>query len=1013
MISPGEVPSIKGFISGQHLTSGKKQKRLVPLSMAANIIEEVQPANPNQDTVSFSYYMECYEQYHLIQLLRNFFKNDEELINKASNICYSFSFEVNELGAYIEDSVFVPHVQLIINDIEIKNKVQYHDFIERYDDARSRFEEEVNVILSDGINDKSLQKTREVFYRHFSTPSRNRQLGYVKIDLKKKNDTESSPKFNSFYLTDLQKILKEGMNDTLSTYMNGQEQTLDVDENRSAIEQLLMPKNLPLGRWPSPVGHRLSMMQQIAVNHVVNEKEVISSVNGPPGTGKTTLLKDIFAQLIVERTIEMAKYDDPTKAFTMIGKHDIPTSNKTYTYSMFALDKNIAQYSMVVASTNNGAVENISKELPMLKEVMRLQEEPTKEERLKEIEKTGVDPIYDYAYAKEAEGLDLFRNVATHILEGEETWGLFSAALGRAKNIQTIGQSLMNKKGDKPSFKTILAEPLSNQSWKEIVNEFNTLRASVEQDRAELDDFAKLMSEAESLIMNEQTIQKKINQQELAQSKRQEALQLAEQEKDLINEQLNNLPQPNLMQKFMQLFMEKKAEEEVKMREQLNEVLLEQRKLLSETKNGTSTLDKLRVQVKVLQKRLGEIERFKQKYSNQNVILSTSSFWNKDMYEERQQSVLWQTNELNFKRGLLFLKALKVQKKFLEMNARPVNAAVSLLNNLRSVNLNIAEQKKYVENMWNTLHLVFPIMSTTFASFSSMYKGMGKDFIGYLFIDEAGQASPQQAAGALWRSRHAIVVGDPIQIEPVVTMDETLLADIREAFQIDDRYIGSTASVQTVADHANPIGTYKGEGENLERIGIPLWVHRRCIEPMFSIANEIAYENKMVLANKKIGKSAWYDIGGKAIQAQYVKEQGQFIVKQIEAHFAAHEEEGEPSIFVITPFTVVKDELKKLLNYHLKSKFENISEWINRSVGTVHTFQGKEADIVYFVTGTDIDTDGAANWSCMKPNLLNVAVTRAKTEFYVVGDKKRFTDKQYYDVIQQRMASFEQEESID
>lgn len=1015
MISPGEVPSRKKYIDSKRLVGGKRQSRVVPLSRAVNISEEVQPANANQDTVRFCYYMECYEQHHLIQLLRDFFKSDEEMINKVSNLCYSFSFEVNESGAYIEDSIFIPHVQLIIKDIEVKNKVQYDDFMERYDEARSRLEEETCAILSDGIDETSLQELRQAFYQYFSSPNRTRQLAYVEIDLKKKDDdAESSPKFNSFYLNDLQKILKEGMNETLADYIDGRDQTLDVDENSEALQQILMPGNLPLGRWPSQVGHRLSLMQQVAVNHVVNEHETISSVNGPPGTGKTTLLKDIFAQLIVERAIQMATYDDPTKAFSTIGKQDIIESNKTYTYSMFALDEKIAKYSMVVASSNNGAVENISKELPMLKEVMRSKKEPTAEERQKEIDDTGVDSIYEYEYAREAEDLDLFGNVATHILEGEETWGLFSAAFGKASNIQKISRSLNSNTTDKQSFKKILEEQLPNHEWKEVVNEFNTLRESIEKDRAELDQFARLMIDAEALLAKEQEIDTKVKQQEAEQSKRNEALRLAEQEKGLINEQLNNLPVPNLWQKLMQLFMEKKdAEEEEKMREQLNEVIQEQRKLLSETKNHAKSINKLREQAQKLQSRLDEIEIFKKKFSDQNVILPTSSFWHEEMYEERQQSVLWQTNELNFKRGLLFLKALKVQKVFLKMNARPVNAALTLLRNLRSVNLNIAEQRTYVANMWNTLHLVFPVMSTTFASFSSMYKGMGKDFIGYLFIDEAGQASPQQAAGALWRSKRAIVVGDPIQIEPVVTMDETLLADIRKAFQTSDRYIGSTASVQTVADHANPIGTYKGEGENLERIGIPLWVHRRCIEPMFSIANEIAYENKMVLANKKTGESHWYDIHGKAVQAQYVKEQGEFIVKQIEAQFEAHQKEGEPSIFVITPFTVVKDELKKLLRARLKNKFENIGEWINRSVGTVHTFQGKEAEIVYFVTGTDAETDGAANWSCMKPNLLNVAVTRAKTEFYVVGDRKRFKSKQYYDVIQQGMELFQREEFKD
>ena len=49
---------------------------------------------------------------------------------------------------------------------------------------------------------------------------------------------------------------------------------------------------------------------------------------------------------------------------------------------------------------------------------------------------------------------------------------------------------------------------------------------------------------------------------------------------------------------------------------------------------------------------------------------------------------------------------------------------------------------------------------------------------------------------------------------------------------------------------------------------------------------------------------------------------------------------------------------------------ETVNKWANKSIGTVHTFQGK-AQKVYFVVGTDKTQEGAVNWSCEKPNLLN------------------------------------------
>lgn len=39
--------------------------------------------------------------------------------------------------------------------------------------------------------------------------------------------------------------------------------------------------------------------------------------------------------------------------------------------------------------------------------------------------------------------------------------------------------------------------------------------------------------------------------------------------------------------------------------------------------------------------------------------------------------------------------------------------------------------------------------------------------MGWFLLDEAGQACPQYALGAIWRARRAIVIGDPLKIPPV------------------------------------------------------------------------------------------------------------------------------------------------------------------------------------------------------------------------------------------------------
>ena len=55
-------------------------------------------------------------------------------------------------------------------------------------------------------------------------------------------------------------------------------------------------------------------------------------------------------------------------------------------------------------------------------------------------------------------------------------------------------------------------------------------------------------------------------------------------------------------------------------------------------------------------------------------------------------------------------------------------------------------------------------------------------------------------------------------------------------------------------------------------------------------------------------------------------------------------------------------------------------------IGTVHTFQGKEAEAVLLVLGASAETSrGSRNWAGGTPNILNVAATRAKKVIYVVG----------------------------
>ena len=65
----------------------------------------------------------------------------------------------------------------------------------------------------------------------------------------------------------------------------------------------------------------------------------------------------------------------------------------------------------------------------------------------------------------------------------------------------------------------------------------------------------------------------------------------------------------------------------------------------------------------------------------------------------------------------------------------------------------------------------------------------------------------------------------------------------------------------------------------------------------------------------------------------------------------------------------------------LKGKFKG---WETANCGTVHKFQGKEAEEVIFLLGCQPSSTGAIGW--VNSNILNVAVTRAKKRVYFIGD---------------------------
>jgi hypothetical protein len=279
-----------------------------------------------------------------------------------------------------------------------------------------------------------------------------------------------------------------------------------------------------------------------------------------------------------------------------------------------------------------------------------------------------------------------------------------------------------------------------------------------------------------------------------------------------------------------------------------------------------------------------------------------------------------------------------------------------------------------------------------------MFGDIDHPAIGWLLIDEAGQAPPQACVGALWRSRRAIVVGDPLQLEPVVTIPHSVEATLAaRCGHVDETFYPTRTSAQRLADRQMVMGTTIGANpKDAVWVGAPLRVHRRCDNPMFTISNVIAYGGLMVHQKKPLNlnlpTSQWVDVPSNGTSDGHWLPAEEAALDWLLTELRRSQSAANLDIFLVSPF---RDVVANLGRYGWRFGLNP------KMVGTVHTTQGKEAPVVILVLGGG--TSGARSWAASSSNLLNVAVSRAKSRLYVIGDKADWGQRRFFDEMARRM----------
>ncbi|MEW9897992.1 ATP-binding protein [Chitinivorax sp. PXF-14] len=862
---------------------------------------------------------------------------------------------------------------------------------------------------------------------------------------------------NSFYLDDLDRLIaqaerKRPFGKALGAYLGPalqEQQRVDILTDNGAMAGLVSAKRLPSARWPASPKHPLVLAQQAAVSQVMSslgKAEGLIGVNGPPGTGKTTLLCDIIAEIVTERARRIAALDRPVAMFedkmTVAGKGFFPLKADV-----------VAGTSIVVASTNNNAVKNITQELPARKKV-----------------------------ADEFSSADYFADVMREVFRAQkvldenkepiETWGAVAAALGNAGNRrsfaqgffrdeyvpprkaedaqvqedeQNTGADLANEDSDEPSpgddrspsMRQILEAADVPDKRRQCVGEWQKAKQAFLALQAEFESCRKVLERAEKaalhiddersrlngLLVEEQALGQDIQARELALAQHREAVatqRTVVEGNRVVLEQLRAGTPRNLWDRLMSLFGR-----ETRRMADLRQSLEAPTQALADASAALAEMSK---EVAVTEAQLGQRRERQKTVSSARVALERelethlralqagyatgakhfpdTQFWALPA-DTRHRASVAVGPKLDELRAKLFLQAVDLHRLTVLANAGKFIANLRAVNGMLTGGSRDKLSPEHRPLLWDAFFFVVPVVSTTLASFDRLFVGMGQNSLGWLLIDEAGQATPQSAAGAIWRSRRAVIVGDPLQIEPVFTVPRSLAEELRHRHDVATHWSPIDESVQTLADRITPFGSWvektrsSSPNDAPERLwtGMPLRTHRRCDDPMFSVANRIAYAGQMVQGRVdesgqptpwdfscSLGESAWFDVRSDRVNHPVSEDEIACLLDCLAQ--LQSERSGKTKVYVISPFRKVA----QACGERIRRRFGGIE------CGTVHTFQGKEAHIVFLVLGTAPGQagSGARGWAASKPNLLNVAVTRAQCRLYVIGDASQWGGLDYF-----------------
>ena len=283
----------------------------------------------------------------------------------------------------------------------------------------------------------------------------------------------------------------------------------------------------------------------------------------------------------------------------------------------------------------------------------------------------------------------------------------------------------------------------------------------------------------------------------------------------------------------------------------------------------------------------------------------------------------------------------------------------------------------YLPKLMREILPMFPVWGVTNPSTRSNFPFEAKMF-DLVIIDEASQCTVASALPLLYRAKRALIIGDRQQLRHIsqVNAIQSLAIGERQGLTPDEaeRYSHFNYSLFDLASRAIA--------------GEPLFLnqHFRSVPGIIEFSNAKFYGHKLDVMRgpePDIPPMTWVDVrgdfhrpGGRSAVNQA---EAQRVIQVLEENWSAWANR-DWSVGVVAPFRAHVDALQGLLARQLPKLAGKVT------VDTVHSYQGDERDVMVVSPVVSSEMPERLVQFAAKDDLMNVALTRARTQLFVVGD---------------------------